>query len=344
MLENVLVEKYIRQAVSTIQGSIIRNESYNFRCNICGDSKQKNIKRGHIKLSTTDKPFYYYKCFNGDCPASYKPWPVEKWLKQFFPSLYKSYIREIVKSKNENDVLFVKNLNKRIQSFEEEANKEKKRKSLEDEKESVKHFIPILKGDSELFLKAKQYCEQRLLPADIWKRFFVCTKGMYENRLIIPFYDNSNKIYYFQARSLLGQEPKYLNRKCNKDNNIYNIFNIDRDKPVVVFEGPFDSMMVENSIATLGLGISKNTQELLDSLNTYYLFDDDVSGNKMAIKYLQKGKPVFLWSKFKKDFELPTKDKWDFNDVYIYLNRKQMFVFDDITKYFTNNIYDRIYL
>src|SRR5210317_21099 len=43
--------------------------------------------------------------------------------------------------------------------------------------------------------------------------FYLAKSGKYAGRLIIPFLNRHNKLFYFQARTLRGENPKYLNCK-----------------------------------------------------------------------------------------------------------------------------------
>ena len=212
-------------------------------------------------------------------------------------------------------------------------------------KDCSKDFIHILKDPNcELSLKAIAYCDSRSIPKEIYKRFYICKKGKFSNRLIIPFYKD-NKVYYYQGRSLIGEEPKYLNKLAEKSLCLYNIFQVNKDLPVILCEGVFDSIFIENSVAVLGVKINDLSKDLLKDLKKYYLFDDDEVGKKASEVYLKDGEYVFLWSKFKKEYRLSESNgKMDINDCYIYLQRTEKFTFEELKRFFSNNFFDRIYL
>ncbi len=182
-----------------------------------------------------------------------------------------------------------------------------------------------------------------MIPEKYAKGLFICDNGKYYGRVILPFYGSKGDILYYQARDLVGREPKYLNRKLGKDDALFNEQLIDKNKPVIVLEGPIDAMFIENAVATMGVSIKPNIQERLNKLNTFYLLDNDVAGYKLSIKLLRQKRPVFLWKKFIKDYNLPQKCK-DINDTYIHLNKTEEFTFEQLSKYFTTNILDQIYL
>ena len=295
---------------------------YNFRCNICGDSKtHKNKRRGYL-LKNDGKPWHYY-CHNGECSASMS---AVKWMREYFPLYYKDYIREVLNNKNQGLIKPV--VVKKIKECSE--------------KEDIKFFIPILKGNGKLFEDAIQLCKTRLIDDGIWSKWYVAIDGKYRNRLIIPFFDNMGKIYYWQGLKLKDwMIPKYMSRLGDQFNNIYNYYNVDRSREVVILEGVIDSLFVENSIALTGVKIHD------DKINTfkkrYWLFDHDKAGRKKSLQLLEKQEYVFNWNKFMRDLNLPNnREKWDINEVLLYLKRVCMFSFVEIEPYFTNSIYHKV--
>ena len=107
-----------------------------------------------------------------------------------------------------------------------------------------------MKGKGELFDQSIKLCKDRLIPENIWNDWYVAIDGSYKNRLIIPYKDNNNKIYNWQGKSLYEwQIPKYKNRLGENFNNIYVYYAVDRNKPVIVFEGVLDALFVKNSVS-----------------------------------------------------------------------------------------------
>jgi DNA primase len=291
---------------------------WNFRCNVCGDSKKsKRKRRGNIVLYDGS---LFYKCFNCDYSNS-----VEKWLKEFFPDIYRQYIYELTVLQN----------NPKQQVKPEEKKEEKK---IVEIPEDVKYFKSI-NCKSKLAEKAIEYCKRRRIFEDVWKRWFIAEDGFYRNRLIIPFYDNNSKIYYWQGRTLTNQEPKYLNALNISDKPLYNIFNINKNQSVIAVEGPVDSIFINNSIALVGLNFSDKIKKQLNELNCYYLLDNDESGKEKSIELLKDGKYVFLWQKYLKTNSIINKIK-DINNLYTILGKKEKFIFNDFKCCFTNNFYD----
>lgn len=318
------LSQQIRLILGIIDSNYIEgHQTYNFRCNVCGDSeKSKYKRRGYIL--TSQEPWMYY------CHNCYYKKPVTLWMKEYFPGHFKEYISEVMR------------LNNRKKEEPKIKNPTIKKKKKISDKEHTKHFIKINDGKSAVFAKAIKLCKERNIPKNVWQKWFVAINGKFKNRLIIPFFDNNGKIYYYQGRSLYDNvTPKYLSRS-GKHNSIYNYYNVDKEKPIVVVEGPIDAIFVENAIALTGLKLDNTL--LQDFKKLYYWIDYDVTpttGNKI-IQLLTQEKYVFCWKWFIEDYNLPKKNKWDVNSVLLYLN-KNNFTFQEIEKYFTNSIYDKVF-
>jgi len=134
--------------------------------------------------------------------------------------------------------------------------------------------------------------------------------------------------------------PKYLSRLGDQFNNIYNYYNVDKNKEVIILEGSIDSEFVINSVALTGLKIHDEKINIFNK--RYYLLDDDIDGKKKSIKLLEKGEYIFNWNKFKKDNNLPDREKWDINEVFIFNQKKEKLTFEELKPYFTNSIYDNV--
>lgn len=327
---NYILEKYLEYAFGTYKsGAYFSYEKIMVRCPICQDKK----KRAYIlKNNPKDRGRWVFTCFNGGCVAN-DAIKATNFLKIYFPGLYEDYRKEVFSLRKWN--------REHLDTYVPKQSTPEPEEKKINEKNDTKHFIPINKGVGPLFDKAREYCKGRKIPTDIWNKWFVSTGGRYEGRLIIPFYDNDGLIYYYQGRTLIGQEPKYLNRRTVTTKEIYNIHNIDRSKPVMVTEGPIDSMFLENAIATLGVKHSEKILLDLSELKCYYVFDNDKDGRRCASSYLEDEKWVFNWDKFLRESDCAIKPK-DIND-YILVKGISKLTFSDLQKYFTKNVYDKVW-
>lgn len=100
--------------------------------------------------------------------------------------------------------------------------------------------------------------KQRKLTEDIiYKhRLGYTTSGKYADRIIVPSYDVNGKLDYWVGRTYIGQKPKYYNPDSDKEVVIFNEGLIDWDSSIYLVEGPFDHIVVHNSIPMLGKDIS----------------------------------------------------------------------------------------
>lgn len=332
----VILDRIIRQILSRHFDSFREKDRYyNFRCNICGDSKKSNIKRRGYILKNDDSKWTYY-CHN--CPISMS---VFKWMKTYFPEYHRQYISEVLSNQRALE------LEQQREALKPSRPVVKKKKVLtEDEKKNdTKFWVPIKKGQSILFDKAIRVCVDRHVPSEVWEKWFVGTDGRNKNRLIIPFYNHLGKIYFWQGRALKDWlEPKYLSREDPNDslNSIYNYYNIDVEKPTIIFEGPIDSIFVENAIGLTGLKLyDKRLQKIK---HKYFILDNDEAGREQSIKLLKtdKAEYVFVWKKFLKDMKLPVQLK-DMNDVIVESGKYHKFTFEELKPYFTKSKFDTIW-
>ena len=86
-----------------------------------------------------------------------------------------------------------------------------------------------------------------------------CDRGAYKNRIVIPSFNEEGYCNYFSARTYAGDWLKYKNPSISK-NIIFNDLFIDWEKPIVLVEGAFDSINIENSIPLLGSTLNKKSK------------------------------------------------------------------------------------
>lgn len=133
----------------------------------------------------------------------------------------------------------------------------------------------------------------------------------HKNRIVIPFYNESNNIIFYQSRAIYEKDlkfyPKYLS-KINGEKSLYNINKITPDIDYIfIFEGPIDSFFIKNGTAVAGIQENSNTmfsklQEV--QLNSFKFhkkiwvldsqWSDKASRNKTN-KLIENGESVFIW-------------------------------------------------
>ena len=235
---NLVDSKYIGLVSPRLQKfKKVKNNLFNFRCPICGDSKKNKSKtRGYFYTIKADVNF---RCHN--CGASMT---FSNFLKEIDTVLHKQYVFERFKDGKTGRGTVVEEPKFNFQPPE------------------FKQKIDLPKADSNE--RAKEYLERRKLnPSDFYyaSKFKAWTNSHKktfddfnydEPRIIIPLFYKKSWIG-FQGRSLGPNSVKYITVIFNEHSpKIYGLDNIRRDAPVFVTEGPFDSTFLLNSIAMCG--------------------------------------------------------------------------------------------
>ena len=235
---NLVDSKYIGLVSPRLQKfKKVKNNLFNFRCPICGDSKKNKSKtRGYFYTIKADVNF---RCHN--CGASMT---FSNFLKEIDTVLHKQYVFERFKDGKSGRGTVVEEPKFNFQPPE------------------FKQKIDLPKADSNE--RAKEYLERRKLnPSDFYytSKFKAWTNSHKktfddfnydEPRIIIPLFYKKSWIG-FQGRSLGPNSVKYITVIFNEHSpKIYGLDNIRRDAPVFVTEGPFDSTFLLNSIAMCG--------------------------------------------------------------------------------------------
>ena len=108
----------------------------------------------------------------------------------------------------------------------------------------------------------------------------------YDGRLVIPFVEDE-EIFYFQARSLDGQRPKYLNPSSGWPKGSHVLYPFDEEaSEVLICEGPLDAISLQNcgvnATCTLGSSVSDQQIEILKEFKGKIViaYDNDPAGQK----------------------------------------------------------------
>jgi DNA primase len=114
-----------------------------------------------------------------------------------------------------------------------------------------KEYIPlwkdggnkILRKHALLYLKKRNISNKDIIKYEIG----YCEDGLYRNRIIIPSYDNMNKLNYFIARNFYKGGMKYKNPPVSK-NVIMFENHINWNLPIVICEGAFDAITIKRNV------------------------------------------------------------------------------------------------
>jgi hypothetical protein len=318
-------------------------------CPICGDSKTNTTKkRGILYLDS----FKYY-CFNGDCDAKY--WSIFKFFKEFGKKLKNlDQITEISK---------VIEKSKRLRKPTKLVDSSKYFEFLYMNSISIedlsKHYGLLTQEQCSW---GKDFLNSRLLHRfDDRIRF---RKNKFGNKevWVLNKIDENEMVVGLQIKNLdfgtkystktfpviyeeMGRHIEYPNdptflEKLTTFSIIFNIFNIDLEKEVTIFEGPFDSFFIPNSIATAGASKLKSFFDGLD--NFRYWYDNDKTGKMSTIDKIKSKNKCFLWKRFFTISAFKNKRIKDLNElvVYIYNNREHKQVLSHVKDSFSKNKYD----
>lgn len=267
-----------------------KQDLYNFRCPLCGDSqKNKTKSRGYVYRKKND---YFFICHN--CGASTTFY---NFLEQVDNTLLKEYALERYKdSASANN--YVK------PSFDEF----KTAQPVFKEKLNIPSISSLPK---EHF--AKTYVINRKIPEKFYSDLYYseCFKtfveslgiekeGLVDNdkRLVIPFYDADKNLIAFQGRSLTGSKLRYITVKVNDDNKkVFGLDRIDLEKKIYVVEGPIDSLFLDNAVATADSNLTSIT-DIYDKTKVVLVFDNEPRNKdicKMIDKAIENHYSVVIW-------------------------------------------------
>jgi hypothetical protein len=183
---------------------------------------------------------------------------------------------------------------------------------------------------NKIIQKATELLKSRRLLTAINRpnKFYISLNDyIHANRLIIPFYDENNKIVFYQSRKLLESDnkAKYLSKR-NSERTLFNVDKIDENIPYVfVTEGPIDSTFIKNGVALAGIsekGSDTFTSKQKEQIRLFpfhqiiFVLDNQWSDNASKSKtsfLIESGKNVFIWPKEYKKFK-------DINDVCVSFN------------------------
>ena len=274
--------KYIGLVSSRLQKfKRVKDNLYNFRCPICGDSqKNKNKTRGYIYQVKNNTNF---KCHN--CGASMS---FNNFVKTVDPTLHKQYTLEKFKEGHTG------------RNFVVEAPK------LEFTKPVFKKSINLPKASSDPV--AKEYLVNRKIDPD---KFYFADKFMEwtntqkrtfdtitrdESRIVIPMYDCDKNLIGFQGRALGKSFTKYITVMLDEEApKVYGLDSIDKTSPVYITEGPFDSTFIRNSIAMCGADADISSWGISNPVWVY----DNEPRNREIVERIRKtidgGNSIVIW-------------------------------------------------
>lgn len=282
------------------------------KCPICGDSKyKKSVKRLHLyeKQGVT-----LVHCFNGDCELNTQM-GLGNFLKIYKPELLLPYKSENFKFKINSSESIVESKGE-IETMKSCFGSDDSNTTNNDSNTTNNDSNTSISGNSNTnntsenqfkyidlrsvldtntskqieFLKSRGFDEYTI----DFLNFYNGTKsfnlnGVYygiKDYLVIPFSRNSN-YYGFYARSLT--EKRFINFTLNQNYGIWNLFNVNLNKPVFIFEAILDALAFRQIYKTdqiIALNTSSISKNVLDLIKyPFFCLDNDKVGIEKMIKY-----------------------------------------------------------
>ena len=249
---------------------------FNFRCPHCGDSQKSKTKaRAYLYRVKNDMFFKCHNCGQGQNLANF--------IKSVDPKIYEQYLLERYKKSAPATPK---------PEFDFKPTKFKDQTPIDDLKS-----IKDLPEDHP----ARLYCVNRKIPEKYFDKLFLSDKFMTlvnkvkpntykvikdHPRLIIPFYDTTEKIFAFQGRAFGKEQPKYLTIKLDENKQkVYGLDKVNFQQPIYITEGPIDSLFIDNCLAAGGADLFLKNK--IPNEQITYIFDNEPR-NKEIVKRMYK--------------------------------------------------------
>jgi hypothetical protein len=329
------------------------HERLTFACPYCGDSSGTDFNSRRKKRGNLYWENLFYHCFN-----CFRHVSLTQFFKDFNEKIDTDDLFTIIDYIKENKSDFKKRETLDYDLFVDlktlGVDKEKVFTSL-----NIRHITPNT-------FQAYPYLKSRNLHYKLdyfgWnsysKRLFIFNYNHDGSKILgyqvkpIGKYGSKYQTYNIQKlRESLGLEFKYHDKvkieKIKKLSTLFGILRTDLTRDFNVFEGPLDSLFMENSIALAG--IDKETFNFGELPTCRYFFDNDKVGKEFALQKIRKNKKVFLWTKFIRDNKFEKYKIKDLNDlinlVFNKLKDKESFKkIKRLSDYFSDNPLDAIWI
>ena len=279
--------KYISLLSTRLEKFKKSDNTYNFRCPYCGDSKKnKNRARGYF---FPKKGSYIFKCHNCGVGRT-----LSNFLKDHDSSLYDEYV---------------------LEAYREGVTGKGTKIPLPEFKFEKPRFKTNIFSDLNLISdlntthQARKFIDRRRLPPD---QFYYCPKFKEwtnkhkevfrdtrydESRIIIPLRDKDG-VFGYQGRSIFSNSSLRYITVMLDDNKpkIYGLDKINSEETVYVTEGPFDSQFLGNAIAMCGSDVDLSGFDY----RFVYVFDNEPRSREICTKVakaIKAGNSVVIYPK-----------------------------------------------
>lgn len=257
---------------------------FNFRCPFCLDSKKSKSKaRGYIYCKSND---YFYRCHN--CGVSIN---FGHFLKSIDITTYKQYVLEqYTEGRNAHAPVEKPAFEDlRGNAFEQFTNKAKALSISKISELPEKHY-------------ARDYILNRRIPEKFWNEIYYTDKFKdfmdndfpnhgkedvpNDDRIVLLYTDENGDIVNVAGRALGNTKMRYVSIKIRDGRKIFGFHRLDATKPAVIVEGQFDSMFIDNCVATGDSSLHVVVDQYPDV--EWTIVYDNEPRNKDIVKQLRK--------------------------------------------------------
>lgn len=266
MAENRLIYGILLDVLGKPKKRNENKQQYAFDCPVCSAEKGEydGDGKGNLEVNLAEGVYHCWAC--GELHET----------RGSIKKLFKSFA-------NKNQIKKLKMIGFDLSEFKAKV---KKTNVIED-LILPKGFINFEEGNpkSILYKQAWNYLtKQRKLSKETILKFKMgyVSGGQYDSRVVVPSYDINGELNYWVTRTYVNAKPKYLNPDSDKEQIIFNECCLNWDSDIYLVEGPFDHLVVYNSIPILGKKISDKLMNSLfnkASANIIILLDSDAWGD-----------------------------------------------------------------
>lgn len=246
------------------KGDITSNYQLQFPCPRCIENKGESENRKYnLEINLQKGVFQCWSCVSADEDMHGS---IYKLIKMYGNNTILNEYRETIKSFKESELYKLK-FNKEDFNFDYQK--------IENKELILPSTYHKFKENGKNPPKALEYLFKRNIGWDIINQFDLGFTAYDENnkqlssRIIIPSYNEVGELNYWTGRDFTKLEfrQKYFNPKVERKDIIFNEDKISWDSDVNLVEGPFDHLVVPNSIPLLGKKISRDFK-IYSALNT----------------------------------------------------------------------------
>jgi len=273
MISEIDKEFFLRTQLAGDKPAKIKPNDICFSCPLCReDSSFGKKQRLHLytKPNLSQNLVHCYNCSYHSTLPNY--------LKEVDPELYKEY-----KQKTKNQYL---------DNLKSPRKKKEEIKIIEGQPNG---FIDIPSSFKQNVKPLIEYLDKRNLK-EFSYLFYHSDKDIFLNDKILPIKDSiiiplmfNNKMYGFQARKIKEKRFYTYLPDINSGFKVWNYYNIDKNKPVFIFESVFDALSSGLPLNNIIAGLGADVPEKLIKELKYPIFalDNPFKDKKAKEKYQQ---------------------------------------------------------